>query len=110
MLVVNFALPVNSVMELMDFAKRNPGKLTFASNVVVFFHMMGETFNKASGLGALHVPYIGGNMPLPVIDLISGWINILFPRLRWPAGRCGCWSSWVMRASDSFRTCRPLPS
>jgi hypothetical protein len=37
MLVVNFALPVNSVMELMDFAKRNPGKLTFASNGVGFF-------------------------------------------------------------------------
>jgi hypothetical protein len=36
-LVVNFALPVNSVKELTDFAKRNPGKLTFASNGVGFF-------------------------------------------------------------------------
>ncbi len=79
-LVVNAAVPVNSVKELVDYAKRNPGKLSFASNGVgSYFHLLGETFKNAAGIDLLHVPYTGGNMSLPLNDLLSGRIDIFFP-------------------------------
>ncbi len=87
LLVVNVAVPANSIKELIDYAKRNPGKLTFASNGVgSFFHMMGETFKTAAGIDALHVPYTGGNMALPLNDLISGRIDIFFPTIALAGG------------------------
>ena len=87
LLVVNASLPVNSVKELIEYGKRNSGKLSFASNGVgSFFHMMGETFNTASGINALHVPYTGGNMALPLNDLISGRVDIFFPTIALAGG------------------------
>ncbi len=87
LLVVNAGLPVNSVKELIEYGKRNSGKLSFASNGVgSFFHMMGETLNIASGINALHVPYTGGNMALPLNDLISGRVDIFFPTIALAGG------------------------
>lgn len=87
LLVVNAGLGIGSVKELIDYSKKNPGKLSFASNGVgSFFHMMGETFNTAAGLNALHVPYTGGNMALPLNDLISGRVDIFFPTIALAGG------------------------
>ena len=87
LLVVNATLPVNSVKELIEYSKRNPGKLSFASNGVgSFFHMMGETFTSAAGIDALHVPYTGGNMALPLNDLIAGRVDIFFPTIALAGG------------------------
>ena len=87
LLVVNVNVPANSVKELVEYGKRNPGKLSFASNGVgSFFHMTGETFTTAAGIKALHVPYTGGNMSLPLNDLISGRIDIFFPTIALAGG------------------------
>ncbi|MFM9969681.1 MAG: Bug family tripartite tricarboxylate transporter substrate binding protein [Burkholderiales bacterium] len=87
LLVVNVNVPANSVKELADHAKRNPGKLSYGSNGVgSFFHMAGQTFTTAAGIDALHIPYTGGNMALPLNDLLSGRLDIFFPTIALAGG------------------------
>ncbi len=87
LLVVNINVPANTVKELSEYGKKNPGKLSFGSNGVgSFFHMTGETFVSAAGIQALHVPYTGGNMALPLNDLLSGRIDIFFPTIALAGG------------------------
>ena len=65
------SLPVTSVEELIAFAKRQPGELTFASaGVGSSTHLAGEYFNSVAGIKALHVPYKGSSQA--ETDLISG--------------------------------------
>lgn len=77
MVVVNSQVPVRSVKELLDFAKANPGKLTFASggNGSVS-HLLGEYFKSMAGVDLLHVPYKGDAQM--VTDLIGGQVNMAF--------------------------------
>ncbi len=57
-LAVNPSLPVKNIGELIDYAKKNPGKLSYASSGVgSVFHMVGEMFNNAAGVNIVHVPY-----------------------------------------------------
>ena len=60
MLVVNPSLPVNSVSELIAYAKANPGKLSFSSSGTGGgTHLAGELFNAMAGVKIQHVPYRG---------------------------------------------------
>jgi tripartite-type tricarboxylate transporter receptor subunit TctC len=53
-------VPVNSVKELVDYAKRNPGKLSYASTGAGSNqHLMMELFNQAAGVNIVHIPYKG---------------------------------------------------
>jgi tripartite-type tricarboxylate transporter receptor subunit TctC len=59
-LVVNPALPVHSVRELIEYAKANPGRLRYASvGTGSNSHLVGELFNAAAGIDTIHVPYKG---------------------------------------------------
>ena len=70
-LVVNPALPVNSVRDLIAFAKERPGKLNNASaGVGSFQHLASELFRIQAGIEWLHVPYKGGGPAM--MDLIAG--------------------------------------
>jgi tripartite-type tricarboxylate transporter receptor subunit TctC len=76
-LVVHPSLPVNSVKELIAYAKANPGKLNFGSSGVGFAdHLAGELFNTLAGVKMAHVPYKGGAPAM--IDLVSGNIQLIF--------------------------------
>ncbi|MGZ5227877.1 MAG: Bug family tripartite tricarboxylate transporter substrate binding protein, partial [Burkholderiales bacterium] len=76
-LVVHPALPVNSVRDLMSYAKANPGKLNFGSSGVGFAdHLAGELFNTLAGVKMLHVPYKGGAPAM--VDLINGSVQLIF--------------------------------
>lgn len=76
-LVVNSALPVNSVKELIDYARRNPGKVGFASpGVGTNQHMDGEVFKAVTGLDIFHVPYKGFGPSIQ--DLVAGHIQLGF--------------------------------
>ena len=64
-LVVNAELPVNSVQELIAYAKANPGKLSYGSSGVgSVFHLTGELFNRTAGVDIVHVPYRGVSQPM----------------------------------------------
>jgi tripartite-type tricarboxylate transporter receptor subunit TctC len=57
-LIVNPSVPANTVKELIDWVKKNPGKVSYASSGVgSVFHMVGEMFNQAAGVEITHVPY-----------------------------------------------------
>ena len=76
-LVVNGALPVNSVPELIAYAKAHPGELSYGSSGVgSVFHLMGELFNQTAGVKINHVPYRGVAPALQ--DVIAGNIPMAF--------------------------------
>jgi tripartite-type tricarboxylate transporter receptor subunit TctC len=76
-LVVNGALPVNSVAELIAYAKARPGELGYGSSGVgSVFHLMGEMFNQSAGVKINHVPYRGVAPALQ--DVIAGHIPMAF--------------------------------
>jgi tripartite-type tricarboxylate transporter receptor subunit TctC len=76
-LTVNSELPVNSVEELIAYAKARPDELSYGSSGVgSVFQMMGELFNQAAGVRIKHVPYRG---VVPAMqDVISGHIPMTF--------------------------------
>ena len=81
MLAVSPKLPVNSVRELVDYAKKNPGKLTNASSSNGSpGHVGGELFKYMTETEIVHVPYRGG---APAItDLIAGHVDLMFESLQ----------------------------
>ncbi|MEO7726760.1 MAG: tripartite tricarboxylate transporter substrate binding protein [Burkholderiales bacterium] len=77
MLVVHPALPVNSVKELIAYAKANPAKLNFGSSGAGRAdHLAGEMFNTLAGVRMQHVPYKGGAPAM--VDLVGGNIQLIF--------------------------------
>src|SRR5919206_382254 len=69
-LVVNKALPVHSVSELIAYAKAYPGKLAYGSpGIGTSVHPSGEMFQQAAGIQMVHVPYRGGGPALA--DLVG---------------------------------------
>jgi len=79
-LVVNPAVPANSVAELIAYAKANPGKLNFASSGNgTSIHLSGELFKFMAGVQMTHVPYKGSAPALQ--DLIGGQVQLMFDNL-----------------------------
>jgi tripartite-type tricarboxylate transporter receptor subunit TctC len=79
-LVVNPALPVHSVRELIDLAKKKPGELNYASaGVGSFQHLGGELFKLVAGVDIVHVPYKGGGPAMQ--DVIGDHVKIMFSSL-----------------------------
>jgi len=79
-LVVNSSLPVKSVPELIEYAKRNPGKLAYGSSGVGSgHHICGELMKQKTGIDMVHVPYRGGAPTMQ--DLVAGNIQVAFGTL-----------------------------
>ena len=77
LLVVHPSVPVNSVGELVAYARANPGKLTFASaGMGTASHLAGELFKTMAKVDMTHVPY-KGNVPA-ITDLLAGQTSLLF--------------------------------
>ena len=75
LLVVSPKSRVKSLEALIDYARKNPGKLTYASyGSGHVSHIIGEMFKQAAGVDILHVPYKGS--PLP--DVMSGQVDMIF--------------------------------
>jgi tripartite-type tricarboxylate transporter receptor subunit TctC len=76
-LVVNPSVPAKTMKELIDYAKANPGKLTFASQGNGSTgHIVGEQFKSAAAIDIGHVPYRGAAPAAQ--DLIAGHVTMLF--------------------------------
>ena len=70
-MVINPQLPVNSVKELIAYARANPGKLNLASaGIGSFQHLSGELFTRMAKIEMTHVPFKGGGPAMT--DVIAG--------------------------------------
>jgi tripartite-type tricarboxylate transporter receptor subunit TctC len=79
-LVVNPALPVNSVADLIKLAKDKPGTINFASSGSgTSIHLSGELFKTMAAVDMTHVPYKGSSPALT--DLIGGQVQVMFDNL-----------------------------
>lgn len=76
-LVAALALPVQSVAQLIAYAKTNPGKLNyFSTGSASFVHLATEWFRRIAGIELVHVPYKGLGAAYP--DILAGRIQIGF--------------------------------
>jgi tripartite-type tricarboxylate transporter receptor subunit TctC len=76
-LVVNNDVPVKSVQELVALARKDPGKLSFASGGAgTSNHLAAELFKFMAGINLQHVPYRGVSVSVP--DIIAGRIPVAF--------------------------------
>jgi len=80
MMVVPVSSPYRSVLDVINAAKTNPGKLTFASSGSgTSVHLSAELFEKMAKIEMIHIPYKGTGSAMP--DLISGQVDMSFPNL-----------------------------
>jgi tripartite-type tricarboxylate transporter receptor subunit TctC len=76
-LVVNPALPIQSVADLVRLAKEKPGQISFGTpGPGTFHHLNAEMFKGIFGLDLVHVPYKGSAPALN--DLVGGHIQMMF--------------------------------
>jgi tripartite-type tricarboxylate transporter receptor subunit TctC len=76
-LLVNNDLPVKSVPEIVQLAKKKPGQLNIASQGSgTVSHLEAELFKHMAGIDMLHVPY-RGSAPA-ILDLIGGRVQVMF--------------------------------
>jgi tripartite-type tricarboxylate transporter receptor subunit TctC len=103
LLAVSPKLPVNSVQELIDYAKKNPGKLTNASSSNGSpGHLGGELFKYMTGTQIVHVPYRGGASAIN--DLIAGHVDIMFESLQSIAPHARAGSVHALGVSGAARS------
>jgi tripartite-type tricarboxylate transporter receptor subunit TctC len=76
-MLVTPSLPWKNIKDVVEAAKKEPGKITFASSGAGGApHLAGEIFQQASGTKMLHVAYKGGGPA--ALDLMAGHVNIYF--------------------------------
>ncbi|KAG0931392.1 hypothetical protein G6F31_016796 [Rhizopus arrhizus] len=76
-LIVPADSPVKSVQDLIDLARKQPGRLSYgASGVGTTGHMGGELFKSMAKLDVMFIPYNGG--PAAIQDLLGGRLDYLF--------------------------------
>ncbi len=81
--LVNPNLPVRSLQELADYARANPGRISYASSSIgAAQHLAGEMFKQIAGVDMVHVPYRGAGPAIQ--DLIAGNVQVMFDSV--PAG------------------------
>jgi tripartite-type tricarboxylate transporter receptor subunit TctC len=79
-LVVPPSLPVNSLREFVQYAKANPGKLSYGSSGPgTLTHLAMEQFKVAAEIDLVHVPYRG--IGPAITDILGGQTQALFPGL-----------------------------
>jgi tripartite-type tricarboxylate transporter receptor subunit TctC len=76
LLVVHPSLPFKTVKDLVDYAKKNPGKLDYGYTHAASGHMAMELFKQTTGIFMTGIPYRGGG-PL-LNDLLAGTVPMIF--------------------------------
>jgi tripartite-type tricarboxylate transporter receptor subunit TctC len=76
-LIVNPAVPANNVQELIALAKKEPGKINFASaGNGTTNHLSGELFKSRANIDIVHVPYRGAGPAMN--DIVGGHVQMFF--------------------------------
>lgn len=79
-LTVNSAAPFHSLRELVNYAKANPGKLSFGSSGIGSIgHLSGEVLRTSVGAEMVHVPYKSAGLAYP--DMFAGSVSMVFDTL-----------------------------
>ena len=79
-LVTHPSIAANSVGELVQYLRANPGKLNYASSGIGSpIHMSGELFQIATGTRMIHIPFKG--MGAAYTDLVGGHVELSFPTI-----------------------------
>ena len=79
-LAVPLELPARNVAELVALAKREPGKLSFASSGAgSSTHLSGELFKALAGVDLVHIPFKGSGQAL--VDVIAGRVSMIFDNM-----------------------------
>lgn len=79
-LMVRPSLPVSSVKELLEFARKNPARLVYASGGNgTSQHLTAELMKSMSGTYMLHIPYRGAGPAMA--DLLGGQVDLMFDNL-----------------------------
>jgi tripartite-type tricarboxylate transporter receptor subunit TctC len=76
-LVVTPKLPIQNVSDLISYAKKNPGKLSYGSpGIGSSLHLVGELMKREASIDIVHVPYKGTTQAMR--DLLGGQIGMMF--------------------------------
>jgi|CXWL01.1.fsa_nt_gi tripartite-type tricarboxylate transporter receptor subunit TctC len=79
-LAVPADLPAKNVAELVALARRDPGKLTFASSGAgSSTHLSAELFKSMAGIDVVHIPFKGSGQAL--IDVVAGRVSMIFDNM-----------------------------
>jgi tripartite-type tricarboxylate transporter receptor subunit TctC len=111
MLVVTPSLPVNSVKELVDYAKAHPGRLRYGSpGAGGSPHMAMVVFGQMTGTDLVHVPYKGAAPALT--DLMGGHIDFAFsdPLLTLPQVKGGKVRALAVSGSERLASAPEIPT
>lgn len=103
-------LPIQSVGELIEYVKRNPGKLTYGSSGIGSFqHLMGERL-KQQGINLLHVPFKG--VAPAMTALVAGQIDLAITNLATglPQSRQGKVKILALTQSSRFEGTPNIPA
>src|SRR5262249_32127212 len=76
LIAVNRSVPINSIPELISYAKANPGRLNFGAPTGGPGRLTGVRFNMMAGVNIVHVPY--SNQMQAVTDLIADQLQVSF--------------------------------
>jgi len=104
-------VPANNIAELVDYAKKNPGKLSFGSSGTgAASHLSAELFKSMAGVDMLHVPYKGTGQA--VTDLLAGQIDLLFGPAQavMPHVQAGKLKAFAVTSAQRSNTVPGLPS
>ncbi len=111
LLVVNNALPVKTVPELIALLKKEPGKYAFASSGQgTSLHLCGEMFKMMTGTDMIHVPYKGGGPA--ITDVIAGVVQMTFGNMPTVLGQAkgGRVRAIAVTSSERWFTAPEIPT
>ena len=111
MLVANPKLPAKNVREIIDLARTQPGKVTYASaGNGTSIHLAGELFASMAKVDMVHVPYKGSGPA--VTDLIGGQVDLMFDSITsaLPHVKSGRLKAYAVTGAKRSRTVPELPT
>lgn len=101
LLVVNAGLPINSIKELVAYAKANPGKLSYGSSSNANTLPM-ELLKISTGIDIVHIPYRGSGPMLT--DLLGGQVQLAMSGAAAPLPHVRAGKLRVLGIGDSVRS------
>jgi len=105
------SLQANDLAEVLSLARRNPGKLSFASpGVGGAMHLTGELLKYMTGVDIVHVPYKGGSAAYP--DVIAGRIPLIIDPVFavWPYVKSGKMKAIAMASPSRVPSYPDVPA